>query len=526
MAKPIVDYRAGDRVVLKDGSRPGWWQVDTLQIAPGEARVWLLGGLAAADATLFRKATEDEEGEEMRAMGSVRHVLNTTIVPQAPETMMVCIWVGGRIPVDRVCAVSKEFTDADCEALIKKELMHNDQAAEIEDPWGWSQTTRKEQWWLGSEPGLKPKVQPVRTSPDITRTTGMAGHQYGRSHETIRDVPNQTFRREPVPEARRPVGDWPELVTPVPILEAIKGGVFIQESMGVRMTQTPLRAADSMAEDRVVTTDDPGSGLYPRQSRAPAKPRCLTCNDTGVIRERRGNMTESVTPCPQCGPKEDTKEMPIPRRPRDTLGAAPDDFDYLDYSQLLAAGVGEPRVHGNGFIQLDLEWGERLNYWGHPGIPRQIMSSQIHNHRFGFVSFVLLGALVNQHWTVIENQVEWQPTHDAFKPQVREGEDTELIRVASVYAAPAHTRMQHVQTGGHYRMRAGQYHETFVNQPTITRMVKQEITEEPVRVLLPLGVKPDNRFIRHEVMPARDVMNIIREMCERGQLMREIANAR
>ena len=53
------------------------------------------------------------------------------------------------------------------------------------------------------------------------------------------------------------------------------------------------------------------------------------------------------------------------------------------------------RVHGNGFLQLDLPDDCRLHIFAHPALPSQRQSTHIHDRRFGFGSKVLRGRLVN-----------------------------------------------------------------------------------------------------------------------------------
>ena len=55
-----------------------------------------------------------------------------------------------------------------------------------------------------------------------------------------------------------------------------------------------------------------------------------------------------------------------------------------------------PRVHGNGFIQLDLTDRRRLHVWGDHRIPRQSVPSTIHDHTFSFKSTIILGQLVHR----------------------------------------------------------------------------------------------------------------------------------
>src|SRR3546814_6146607 len=62
---------------------------------------------------------------------------------------------------------------------------------------------------------------------------------------------------------------------------------------------------------------------------------------------------------------------------------------------------GRPRVHGNGFIQLDLTERGRLHIWGAPRIPRQKTATPIHDHVFGFESTVAVGRPVNLVFRIV-----------------------------------------------------------------------------------------------------------------------------
>lgn len=182
---------------------------------------------------------------------------------------------------------------------------------------------------------------------------------------------------------------------------------------------------------------------------------------------------------------------------------------FLNIERIKSYAVGPPRVHGNGFIQIDLNIDARINVWGHPRIPRQIVASQIHNHRFSFRSVVLCGALVQQMW----NQgLHGTLDMDAYQPQVREGEDTILILNGFVRMEMGMT--SHLLEGDSYEMIRYAFHETFVNQPTITFMEKTAPGPEAATVLLPPGKKPDNDFNRHHVMPEADLWQIVSEVID------------
>jgi hypothetical protein len=59
-------------------------------------------------------------------------------------------------------------------------------------------------------------------------------------------------------------------------------------------------------------------------------------------------------------------------------------------------------LHGLGFVQVQLQSEDlRLHVW-HPDLPRRkcFQHSQIHDHRFGFESQILVGSMANHRYTV------------------------------------------------------------------------------------------------------------------------------
>lgn len=181
----------------------------------------------------------------------------------------------------------------------------------------------------------------------------------------------------------------------------------------------------------------------------------------------------------------------------------------------------DPRVHGNGFIQVDLDPTHRLHVWGHPDIPRQSVNSPIHDHIFGFTSTCLVGRLVNVVYMVSpvwENYVGAFDLYEAQPPA--HGHDSKLVLVENAgYAFKVTpTRTDTVVPGQTYDIDILQYHETFATEPsaTVIKNNGQTIQQNPgsrrkPRVLLPMGVQPDNAFNRHAF--DRDLlMGIIREV--------------
>ncbi|MER9680793.1 hypothetical protein NKJ23_15875 [Mesorhizobium sp. M0184] len=181
----------------------------------------------------------------------------------------------------------------------------------------------------------------------------------------------------------------------------------------------------------------------------------------------------------------------------------------MTFDEIRAEGTGI-RVHGNGFIQIDLPNSKRVNVWGHSAIPRQNVATQLHDHRFDFYSFVLRGTMVNAIYRESTTR-GLDPSHDVYTPQPRAGEDTVLVP----FGDPARLFIRQVDAmlqGESYRMRAGDIHETFVNQPTATLMLKGDVYDMPVRVFCPRGKLPDNDFVRDQVMSEADLWQIVREV--------------
>lgn len=149
------------------------------------------------------------------------------------------------------------------------------------------------------------------------------------------------------------------------------------------------------------------------------------------------------------------------------------------------------RVHGNGFVQLDVDDGIRVHIWGHPAVPTQKTPTPIHNHRFGFVSTTIVGRMVNVRYSLLRGA-----THDVYEPTVREGEDT-VLRCTGEAVRPVGDHVEECFAGDCYHMPPGEFHETFVTGLTVTVMAKTDQTEAVPQVLCRSGQEPDNQFHRY-----------------------------
>lgn len=163
----------------------------------------------------------------------------------------------------------------------------------------------------------------------------------------------------------------------------------------------------------------------------------------------------------------------------------------------LKAKGNRPRVHGNGFIQLDLPNGSRLHVWD-DDIPRQSVNTSKHDHAFGFESRVICGTLIN-----IEYEIRKSPTgfYVVHIPQRKEGtEDTKLVSTGErvVLRVVGHRKYS---AGQSYKFKPLVFHDTWHNGTTATIMTKTTRLDVEPRVLVPLGQEPDNDFDRDAFDP-------------------------
>lgn len=176
---------------------------------------------------------------------------------------------------------------------------------------------------------------------------------------------------------------------------------------------------------------------------------------------------------------------------------------FLDMDTLLGLAIEDPRVHGNGFIQLDLGENYRVNFWGHKDIPKQEVDTGIHDHAYDFISCILKGSIFNTRY-----EKEIGKTHKVYVPQVAEGHDTKLIDTKTTTAI-RESQVEHIcfddipdcLTTKSYYMLAGELHKTEAFEPAVTLMKKipkpKFIQKHSASVLVKWGERPDNQFDRH-----------------------------
>lgn len=182
----------------------------------------------------------------------------------------------------------------------------------------------------------------------------------------------------------------------------------------------------------------------------------------------------------------------------------------FDWVQLYGKDI---RVHGNGFIQIDLPENHRLHIWGHVNIPKQKRASTIHDHVFGFTSWLLHGSMINVLYETLPATSESSNAYRVYEPKVREGQDTELMPT-DTYVHVRETLRQFLYSKpkrnylSSYHMSPFVFHDTIVVGPTITVIKKHNLTQaegaKPIpRVLFVRSGdnSPDNDFNRYAFGP-------------------------
>lgn len=155
-------------------------------------------------------------------------------------------------------------------------------------------------------------------------------------------------------------------------------------------------------------------------------------------------------------------------------------------------------LHGLGFLQVILPNNQRLHVW-HPELPKRkcFKHSAIHDHRFGFVSRVLVGTQVNQLYREVSDS-NWQ-THIAY---LHEGDrtkygnrpwkhdyTTKLIKVG---------KPRIVNAGEQYEMNPYMLHSTQCEGVCVTLMTKTHSENIDAHSYCEVGVCPDVDFDRKQ----------------------------
>lgn len=161
------------------------------------------------------------------------------------------------------------------------------------------------------------------------------------------------------------------------------------------------------------------------------------------------------------------------------------------------------RIHGNGFLQAELPDGRKLHVWnaGDKNFPKQITSTQIHNHTSSFKSTILYGRLMNIEYemaTHIGGAVDY---YDEYEAVPRQGFDTGLVPTGRNFAI-VDRRVFKFSIGSEYEFPGipNLFHETKPLTGSVITVVERTSPDHPMRkpiIMVPEGKQPDNDFDRY-----------------------------
>jgi hypothetical protein len=156
-------------------------------------------------------------------------------------------------------------------------------------------------------------------------------------------------------------------------------------------------------------------------------------------------------------------------------------------------------LHGLGFLQVILPANQRIHVW-HPDLPKRkcFESSSIHDHRFGFISKVLIGTQINQLYRE-ENGRNRFTSHVAY---LHEGERTKFGNrpwVEDYFCNLVQVGSQRIiNAGEQYEMNPYMLHSTKCEGVCVTLMTKTHSENIGAHSYCRIGFTPDVDFDRKQ----------------------------
>lgn len=162
-------------------------------------------------------------------------------------------------------------------------------------------------------------------------------------------------------------------------------------------------------------------------------------------------------------------------------------------------------LHGLGFIQVQLQGGQRLHVW-HPDLPRRkcFLHSAIHNHRFGFESHVLVGRQININYNVFSAK-ENDATHRLYLHEGARTANGGRPWTPNAEVVMVEESRDVIDAGWVYRMLPYDFHRTEPGGDgrVATLMIKRGEGSAGAMSSCRIGIEPDTDFDRFQLSPAQ-----------------------
>jgi len=170
--------------------------------------------------------------------------------------------------------------------------------------------------------------------------------------------------------------------------------------------------------------------------------------------------------------------------------------------ELLRAAGAAPRLHPNGFIQVDLTVDTRVHVWPKEELPRADPYCPIHDHTYGFSSLVVAGSVRNIDLEPVVHEGGGYRLWE-IKQWADERRTPMPVFIDDERYAFRHPSDRRLFAGSMYEMRPFVFHYSDAESGTVTIIrIHPSAPGRTARIAAPLGTEPDSRFER-DVTPER-----------------------
>lgn len=173
-----------------------------------------------------------------------------------------------------------------------------------------------------------------------------------------------------------------------------------------------------------------------------------------------------------------------------------------NYAELRALST-VPRLHPNGFIQLDLVPNQsiRLHVWPAEELRAQKTRHPIHDHSFDMESEILTGCLSNLTYEFQPSEYNKQTTLYRAK-RLPDTQETILEPAVTIKANTGYLRLLRADMflpSSKYRLSKFVLHDSIPHGLTATIMTKTRLSDYSPLIAVPKGIEPDNDYRRDSI---------------------------
>jgi len=185
----------------------------------------------------------------------------------------------------------------------------------------------------------------------------------------------------------------------------------------------------------------------------------------------------------------------------------------MDYQYLRSLG-NEPRLHPNGFIQLDIDDRTRLHVWTEKPLTEHISKNRIHDHVFDFRSTVICGSVIDTKYQLRQSPKGRYEVFDVI-PYVIDNRAGSPERSCSDRFDLLPRDKRKFVAGEQYALKADEIHETTPCGLTATIIsYKVRKSKRVARIFRPDDQRTP-KFFDRKTVSSRILWHEIKLVCER-----------